>query len=127
MAITAQQAVDRGFWMVKVPSMTLLVGPLLGFWAAAQLKLIPSVGPAAFRWFLPVFLFAFAGGWLAWSIQVPKWRLWAYERVDDIGELKRLAVAAQLLWPDGHFFERTEIASRQVRERLRALEAAKLG
>jgi hypothetical protein len=65
-------------------------------------------------------------GWLAWSILVPRWRLWAYEQVDDIEALKREAVAAQLTWPEGHWLERTEIASRQLRHELRQLEAGKL-
>ena len=50
--------------------------------------------------------------WTWWSVMVPKWRLWAYRRVDDIFQLKAKAVEVGLTWPDGHFFEQTEIKSK---------------
>jgi hypothetical protein len=73
---------------------------------------------------VPVFVILFAPGiiWLWWSVQVPKWRLWAYERVDDIGELKRRAIEARLIWPDGSVFSRTEIKSAAQAARERELE-----
>jgi hypothetical protein len=63
--------------------------------------------------------------WLAWSLLTPRWRLWAYERVENIEELKRLAVERRLTWPDGHIFGKTEIVSRSMREKLRSLEDEK--
>lgn len=69
-----------------------------------------------------VFVAGFIAAWLWWSVNVPKWRLWAYERVNDIPELKRRAVAIGLTWPDGHFFERTEIKSNAHAARERELE-----
>ena len=74
---------------------------------------------------LLAFPVGFSLGWLTWSVLVPRWGLWAYQRVDDIEELKIYAAAANVIWPEGHFFERTEIASAEVREKLRALEALK--
>ena len=61
--------------------------------------------------FLPCWILA----WTAWSVLVPRWRVWAYERVDDLDELKRLARERNLIWPDGHFFERTELRSKAQR------------
>ena len=60
--------------------------------------------------------------WVWWSLAVPKWRLWAYERVADIAELKARAVTAGLTWPDGNIFTRTEIKSRAHAQRERELE-----
>lgn len=57
------------------------------------------------------FLSAVAAMWVIWSWQIVKWRLWAYRRVDDLDALKLSAVGAGLIWPDGHFFERTEFRS----------------
>ena len=73
---------------------------------------------------LVVFLIvpAFLAGWLWWSFSVARWRLWAYKRVDDIPELKRKAVQAGLTWPDGHFFERTEVKSAEHAALERSLE-----
>ena len=70
--------------------------------------------PAIALGLAPVLLFiALAWGW--WSFAVPRWRLWAYERVGDISELKRRAVAVGLTWPDGHIFEKTEFKSEAPR------------
>jgi hypothetical protein len=88
------------------------VGPSLGQeWGVEKL----SPGTA-------VVAVALVLSWLAWSVLVPRWRLWAYERVSDLGELKRLAVLSYLIWPEGSVFARTEIASKALRTRLRELE-----
>ena len=97
---------------------------LVGFLSSLVMTHILSIGtntPASLL-ILPI---GFAGGWLWWSVNVPKWRLWAYERVDDIPTLKRRAVAVGLIWPDGHFFERTEIKSKEHRQREIDLERRK--
>jgi hypothetical protein len=120
--VTPEAAVDRAFWSVKAPSIAAMIGPWLAFAALGKFGVIPSVGYAGLKWFLPVFIGGFLAGWLIWSVQVPRWRRWAYERVEDIEELKAHAVAAQLIWPDGHFFAKTEIASHRLRDEIRMLE-----
>jgi len=76
----------------------------------------------------PIAALAFFAGWplawLTWSFLVPRWRVWAYEHVEDLDELKMRAVEAGLIWRDGHFFERTEIRSKQQRQRIHELEQA---
>jgi len=59
---------------------------------------------------------------LAWawgSFALPRWRVWALERVNDREELLDRAVASRLMWPPGHVFEWTEVRPRSVRERER--------
>lgn len=58
--------------------------------------------------------------WLAWAINAPRWRLWAYERVDNLDRLHGWAVSFGILWSEGHFFERTEIYPGRLRERVEA-------
>lgn len=67
---------------------------------------------------------ALPSAWIGWSVQVPRWRLWAYRRVADIEALKSAAVSASLIWPEGHFFERTEFRSRDQVAEMSRLEAA---
>jgi hypothetical protein len=113
--------VDAAAWQVNGPVLVIMLGPTLavlfvglvsaapvaGLWTVAAMVLIPS-------WLL---------AWLAWSILTPRWRLWAYERVDDIDELKRIALADRVLWPDGHIIHRSELTPPALRERLAAIEA----
>jgi hypothetical protein len=120
---TIDEALNRAFWMVKLPSMVLLAGPLLAAYFAMQRGWIPSHGLARLA---PFLFISFAGGWLAWSVQVPKWRLWAYERVDDIQALKHAAVEDKIIWPDRSLFARTEIAGAAVWARIRQVEAEQL-
>lgn len=102
-----------------------MIGPwIVAFGLLTVAEQRPDFESVALRWFFILFLGGFVAGWLVWSIQVPRWRLWAYARVTDIEELKRLAVARKYLWPDGHIFERTEIANKQLRAKIVQLEDA---
>jgi hypothetical protein len=71
-----------------------------------------------------VFALSFLMSWIAWSFQCPRWRVWAYRKVDDIEALKSSAVTAGLLWPEGHFFQRTELRAKAQSAELISLENA---
>ena len=119
--LTPQAAVDAAARYVSGPVLLIMLAPALvtlalgvaagiplgAFWPVAGIVLIVS-------WML---------AWLAWSILTPRWRLWAYERVEDIDELKRIAIADRVLWPDGHIFHRSELAPPVLRARLAMIEA----
>jgi hypothetical protein len=62
-------------------------------------------------------------GWGWWSISAPHWRLWAYERAEDLDLLQRLAVADKLVWPVAHPLTRTEFRFGALKARLREFEA----
>jgi hypothetical protein len=119
--ITAAKAVRHGLLTVNGAVMLLMFGPpaLVGglFWLFGRSDL---GGLAACIVVVPSWICA----WLAWSILTPRWRVWAYQRVDNIDELKARAVEAGVIWPDGHFFERTEIRSAEQRRRILEIEDA---
>lgn len=52
-------------------------------------------------------------GWIWWSFSVPRWRKWAKEKGADEEQTHVLAVRAGLVWPKGHFFEKTEFRRRK--------------
>ena len=84
------------------------------------------------------FIIGIGISWLIWSFLIPKWRLWAFNQVDedDWGFLKESAINNLLIWEDGHSFEKTEIRSKKesrqinkINERiseLKQIEAIKL-
>jgi tetratricopeptide (TPR) repeat protein len=118
-------SIARAIWVgllwVNGPVMLLLIGvPTVGVLAMTRLPPADAGWKAAIL--LSSIVLGFTLAWLWWSVTVPKWRLWAYERVDDIPRLKARAVAVGLVWPDGHVFERTEIKTRAHAEQERALE-----
>jgi hypothetical protein len=47
--------------------------------------------------------------WAWWSVNVSLWRRWAARRGTDLDELQFEGESSSILWPKGHFLERTEI------------------
>jgi hypothetical protein len=124
--ITPEKAVSRAFWMVNGPVMLVMFGPAsvlygLGYLLGSSTEVGAALSLAA----IAAFFVCWPLAWLTWSILTPRWRLWAYQHVDDIGELKRLAVADHVIWPEGHLFQRTEIMSPNLKAALHAIEATK--
>lgn len=117
--VTVRKAVIVGLLWVNVPALAIWLGLF-----SACIALIPGLWTDASLTVTFWALFAACGGagWLWWSLMIPKWRLWAYERVPNIPLLKRLAVAVGLMWPTGSFLERTEIKSKEHAARERELE-----
>jgi hypothetical protein len=120
--VTIDQAIARGTRVVNAPVILLLLSPGI-VWVCGGRTLAVHIGDTAmFIAMIVLFVGCFIAAWLWWSVQVPKWRLWAYERVDDIPELKRRAIEARLIWPDRSIFSRTEIRSPAHAARERELE-----
>jgi hypothetical protein len=66
----------------------------------------------------PVLLIlGFALAWSWWSVTVTFWRAGAARRGVDPDEMQYRGQNASLLWPRGHFFEKTELGN--VLQRLR--------
>jgi len=126
--VSVGAAIWRGTWTVNGGVMATMIAPWLvtglafkhaDFFALYLPKEVATVGGLALTGFS---MLSIPLAWLWWSVAVPKWKLWAYSRVNDVDALKRRAIAAGLIWPDGHLFEKTELCSRATRQRIRALE-----
>lgn len=57
-----------------------------------------------------------------WSLNVVKWKIWAYENVRNVNELKRKAIEQNLIWNDSSWFNKTEIINAKQKQRLIELE-----
>lgn len=110
-SLSSGAAIAVGTLVVNLPVFGLLLGPAF---AAA------SVGRDDLLTFVLPLSFVAAWGW--WSFSVPRWRLWAYERVESTSEVDQKALTAGLVWPRGSFLERTEIKSPAQRQRQEQLE-----
>jgi len=114
--ISVDEAISKGHRMVNYPAMVIMFGTIgitlyLGFE-----KLIPT-------WFFLVgFVLAFGLAWLWWSFTITKWRVWAFDNVRNVHELKRRAIQEKLIWKDKSIFEKTEIRTAIDKEKLSSLQ-----
>lgn len=113
--VTVDEAISKGHKMVNYPVMVIMFGTIgLTLYLGKQ-KLIPT-------WGFPVgFVLAFIFAWLWWSIIITKWRLWAFDNVRNVHELKKRAIQEKLIWADNSFFEKTEIRNATDKEKLNSL------
>jgi hypothetical protein len=123
-SMSVGKAINVGLVAVNGPVVPLLLLPMLVVLPhMSQIERSQGLGFA-----ILVFFGSVIGGlpvaWAWWSFTVPRWRLWAYERVEDIALLKKRAVQVGLVWPDGHFFARTEFKSAAHAAKEQALERA---
>lgn len=120
--ITIEEALAQGQRLVNWPVRGLLGTSAILYVSAHHWLAIHLGENTTGKRMVVVFVLCFIAAWLWWSVTVPKWRLRAYERIDDIQELKRRAVIAQLIWHDRSLFSRTEIKSAEHAARERGLE-----
>ncbi|GJJ01341.1 hypothetical protein RugamoR64_18790 [Duganella rhizosphaerae] len=89
-----------GVALVNGPILPLMVGPIF------VMQTWFSVEPP-----IPQFLAlggGFAAAWFWWSIAVSFWRRWAQAGGMSAEEVQYHGQRINILWPKGHFFERTE-------------------
>lgn len=114
--VTVDEAILKGHQMVTYPSMAIMLGAifLCAFLGIAQI--VPG-------WTILIcFLLGFVLSWLYWSIMITKWRLWAFENVRNVHELKKRAIRENLIWGGNSIFEKTEIRSTEEQEKWLALQ-----
>ena len=102
--------------MVNVPVFVCLLSPPLLAYYLSSVELIPIWGIGA------GFILGFAMAWIAWSILITKWRIWAFKNVRNVHELKKRAIQEKLIWKDGKIFEKTEIRTLADKEELKKIE-----
>jgi len=121
---SVRQAINIGLVTVNGPVLPLLLAPMLMILPhMSQIEHAQGLGFAILLFFGSV-ISGLPVAWAWWSFSVPRWRLWAYERVENIPRLKKRAVQVGLVWPDGHFFARTEFKSAAHAAKEKALEQA---
>jgi len=89
-----------GVIAVSLPTLPLLIGPIfiLQTWFALEPPL-PQFAALAL---------GFLTAWIWWSFAVSAWRRWAESGGMTAGEVQYHGERASILWPRGHFFEKTE-------------------
>jgi hypothetical protein len=115
-AVTVEEAIKRGNRLVNYPVILIMAGVCASsIFLGSQFKF-----PA---WTIIIAVLAcLILPWLYWSFMITKWRIWAFGNVRNVHELKKKAVDGKLIWPDGSFWEKTEIRTTSDREKIARLE-----
>ncbi|MEP0265422.1 hypothetical protein [Dokdonia sp.] len=114
--VSVDKAIWKGHFMVNAPVLLSLFGiPALSFYLKYQ-GLIPVWG------IFVAFLIGFVLAWLIWSFMITKWRIWAFNNVRNVHELKKRAIEEKLIWGDHSKFEKTEIRSKYQKEKIDKLK-----
>ncbi|SFB23123.1 hypothetical protein SAMN05660845_2168 [Flavobacterium swingsii] len=114
--ISVEKAINRGLLMIHIPILMIF---LTTVFLLSYLILNNYVEP----WFTPFgLIFGILFLLIYRNFAITKWRIWAYENVRNINELKQKARLHKLIGRDGNFFERIEIRSQYQNEKLKILE-----
>ncbi|RKR11206.1 hypothetical protein C8C83_2906 [Flavobacterium sp. 90] len=114
--ITVREALNKG--RLKLVYLPILI--ITGF---IGLGIILKENQLSGNWIFPLTLIlGFVFGWIAWSYFVNKWKIWAFENVQNVHELKRKAIEEKLIWESGSWFEKTEFKSPEQKTKLKSLE-----
>jgi hypothetical protein len=116
-SVAVTGALLAGTLFVNVP----VVAASVAGWAAA-LTVYGWSGLSGWRLiFLGLTLVALGhvASWAWWAFTLPRWRVWALERVQDQRALIRESVRWKLMWPPGHEYEKTEVQSESLESRER--------
>ncbi len=115
--IQVNKVLNMGQLFVNLPVMIVMFGLM---WLSYYLKEaeIISMMLTSFG-----FILSFILGWLTWSVLVPLWRIWAFGKIEEefYYYLKQEAIYAMLIWPDGSFFEKTEIRTKEQKLKIKAI------
>ena len=110
--ISIEAALKKAQNMITIPSMAAMFGTMILVYVLGENGIVPKSMIA------PGFLLSIIFGWIVWSMQVPKWKIWAYERVNDINELKEEAIQSKIIWKDSSIFTKSEIWRKEDRAKL---------
>ena len=115
--IEFNKVLNKGQFFINFPAMFVMFGFM---WLSYYLNTIELISKTIM---IIGFVISFILGWLVWSFFIPKWRIWAFEKIDEQfhNKLKNEAIDAKLIWSDGHIFEKTEIRTKIQKTKIRAI------
>ncbi len=114
--LTIQKAIRRGYAVIAYPIMALAIF-LTAFFLpfGRQEPLSPILQLSVLGGSLLI-------GWAYWCFASAKWRIWAFEQIRNVHELKREALEARLLFSEDSFFHNIQWVSAANKQKIQALQ-----
>ncbi len=128
--ISVDEAISKGRKMLLLPRILMVIGLFYFLFPIAMVFIAVTEGPTFTikEWLIcaGVVLFCFVVffylPFLFWSKRTTRWKLWAFDNVDNVHELKIAAVNANLCPAYGTFMDKLQIQSAEEREQWRKLQ-----
>lgn len=129
--VTVEEAISKGRRMLILPRIFLLSGLFLfGFLVAMLCIAFPNITPSSRIFFLKFVGITIASfvpfvylPFLFWSRRTTKWKLWAFDNVDRVHDLKEAAADAALFASYGTVIDKLQIQSKAEREKWAELQS----
>lgn len=114
--VTVEDAIKKGHKMLTYPAnlISIINGVIFLFLVINTLVSIYL--------FLFGLFFGFVLGRLYWLIRVPQWKIWAFENVRNVHELKKRAIRERLIYHDGTTEEKFEYWTARTKQKWKNLE-----
>lgn len=114
--VSVDEALKKGQQIVNYPVLGIILS-----WVILSIYLISENYIS--DWEIPLgYVISFGFAWLYWSIMITYWRLWAFENVRNVHELKKRAIQEKLIWEDNSMFAKTEIRTARQQEKWKILQ-----
>lgn len=114
--VSVDEAIAKGRRMLMYPGYVILCVSFGVFIYLMVEKNLPN-------WcYVPGVLLVFVPSCIWWAVMTTKWRIWAFEHVRNVHELKERAIQERLIGRDNSFYVKLEIRSSLDKERLALLE-----
>jgi hypothetical protein len=112
--ISVDEALIRGKRMTTIPIIIIsfiMTGVLISC-------IVLSLEHLVTYWTIPIAMLSLlVAPYLFWSVRITHWKLWAFENVRNVHELKKRAIQEMLIHKDGSFYNKTEIWTQSQREK----------
>ncbi len=110
--IKLNKIINKGQFTVNFPALLVILSLII-----LQYILITLAGLPQFLVLIGVGVALYLG-WYTWAKLITKWRIWAFSEIDEYYHivLREEAIRNRLIWPSGHFLEKTEIRTDKEKE-----------
>lgn len=113
--ISVDVAIEKAKKTILYPSMGILIGIPIILCILAEFDILQT-------WFVLIgFICSTLLSILFWSFTITDWKIWAYENVRNLHELKRRAIQEKLTYEDDSFYLKLEFKTRRQKEKLKYL------
>lgn len=115
------EVLKKGQKTVNLPATIIMITSL--FLCIGLILIVPK---NYLLWLMIIgFTLSIVAGWLWWSFNIVKWRIWAFgnTKKSDWYDLRERSIAQNLIWKEGSVFEKTEIRNQKEQQQIDAIAA----